>query len=138
MSDNNISLIKRNFSNQNSLDPDQNKAQSTLSLKITEIITDDSKIITSCILLDLPITFDTVNHEYLLYNLEDFSVRGVCVNRFTSYLSERSQCVSINGKVTKHYLLTVIFLNIYSGTTVFYVNDFPNPCKNICSVSLRW
>ena len=113
--------MKRNFSTQNSLEPDQNEAQSTLSLIITEINRDNSNFITSCILLDLQRRFDTISHEYLLYKLEDVSVRGVYLNRFTSYLSERSQCVSINGKVSKHYLLTVGVLNIYSGTTVFFM-----------------
>ena len=53
---------------------------------------------------------------------------------FTQYLSKRSQCVSINGKVSKPLLIDC---GVPQGSIlgplffIIYVNDFPNSCKNI-------
>ena len=101
---------------------------------ITEMIRDNSNLDISCILLDLQKTFDTKNHEFLLFKLEAYVVGGVCLDWFTSYLSKRSQCVSINGKVSKPLLIDC---DVPQGSNlgpllfIIYVNDFPNSCKNI-------
>ena len=47
-------------------------------------------------LLDLRKTFDTINHEILLFHLESYGVRGNCLEWFSSYLNDRTQCVTIN------------------------------------------
>ena len=101
---------------------------------ITEMIRDNSNLDISCILLDLQKAFDTTNHEFLLYKLEAYGVRGVCLDWFTSYLSKRSQCVSINGKVSKPLLIDCgVPQGSILGPLLFiiFVNDFPNSCKNI-------
>ena len=68
---------------------------------ITEMIRDNFNLDISCILLDLQKAFDTINHEFLLYKLEAYGVRGVCLDWFTSYLNKRSHCVSVNGEVSR-------------------------------------
>ena len=101
---------------------------------ITEIIKDNSNLDISCILLDLQKAFDTRNHDILLYKLEAYGVRGVCLDWFTSYLSKRSQCVSINGKVSKPLLIHCgVPQGSILGRLLFinYINDFTNSCKNI-------
>ena len=101
---------------------------------ITEMIRDNSNLDIFCILLDLQKAFDTINHEFLLYKLEAYGVRRVCLDWFTSYLSKRSQCVSINGKVSKPLLIDCgVPQGSILGPLLFiiYVNDFPNSCKNI-------
>ena len=42
-------------------------------------------------------SFDTVDHHTLLVKLNHYGIRGVSNDWFKSYLSNRSQYVSING-----------------------------------------
>ena len=49
------------------------------------------------VLVDLQRAFDTVDHQILLAELNHYGIRGVSNDWFKSYLSNRSQYVSING-----------------------------------------
>ena len=49
------------------------------------------------IFVDLQQTFDTVDHQILLAMLKHNGIRGVSNDWFKSYLSNRSQYVSLNG-----------------------------------------
>ena len=40
--------------------------------------------------------FDTVSHEILFEELDHYGIRGISYDWFRSYLSDRSQFVSIN------------------------------------------
>ena len=49
------------------------------------------------IFIDLQKAFDTVNHDILINKLNYYGIRGVGNNWFKSYLSDRSQYVTIQG-----------------------------------------
>ena len=65
------------------------------------ILAMDRGEVTSLILLDLSAAFDTVDHSILLTRLKNwFGLDGLSLNWFTSYLSSRSQAVSINDSIS--------------------------------------
>ena len=82
--------------------------------------------------IDLQKAFDTVNHSILLKKLEHYSIRGTALNWFTSYLSDRSQYVSVNGHTSDHLKITsgVPQGSVY-GPLLFliYINNLPNVSK---------
>ena len=49
------------------------------------------------IFVDLQKDFDTVGHEILIYKLNQYGIRGVANNWFSSYLQNRLKNVSVNG-----------------------------------------
>ena len=50
--------------------------------------------------LDLKKAFDTVNHQILLKMLENVQIRGVALDWFESYLSNRRQAVKICNEIS--------------------------------------
>ena len=57
----------------------------------------DNNMYACGIFIDLEKAFDTVNHQILLYKLNHYGIRGVANSWFSSYLSNRSQSVTLNG-----------------------------------------
>ena len=62
-----------------------------ISDKIQKAI--ESKIYSCGIFLDFTKAFDTVNHIILLKKLENSGIRGIALEWFSSYLSNRKQYV---------------------------------------------
>lgn len=66
----------------------------------------DSRLVTLLVLLDLSVAFDTVNHVVLSNRLStSFGVRGSALHWFASNLSNRSQRVSFNQKLSEDFQL---------------------------------
>ena len=80
------------------------------------ILAMDRGEVTSLILLDLSAAFDTVDHSILLTRLQNwFGLDGLSLNWFTSYLSSRSQAVSINDSISA---FSTLFCGVPQGSVL--------------------
>ena len=61
----------------------------------------ENGLLTGICLLDMSAAFDTVNHELLLKKLELYGLDAASIKWIGSYLSDRTQCVSIEGCLSK-------------------------------------
>ena len=79
----------------------------TALVKITNdlLLAADDKKISILALLDLSAAFDTLNHCIMLNRLKSFGFDHTVLDWFSSYLSDRSQCVKINDIFSNDVIL---------------------------------
>ena len=84
--------------NQSAYRTDHSTETAVLSV-INELLANaDNRHVSMLTLLDLSAAFDTLDHSVLLKRLEvTFGVRKTVLSWFKSYLSNRTQCVSVGG-----------------------------------------
>ena len=91
--------------------------------------------------LDIKKAFDTIDHSILLEKLSHYGVSEYSLLFIKSYLMNRTQCCSDNGKLSS---VRQISYGVPQGSIlgpllfITYVNDLPNAVKlaDICMYSM--
>ena len=89
----------------------------------------DNNLLTCGVFLDFVKAFDTVNHNLLLKKMEMYGIRGLPLQCFTNYLTNRQQYVSLAGvESSRQTVVCGVPQGSSLGSLLFliYINDIPN------------
>ena len=79
---------------------------------------------------DITKAFDTIDHEIILRKMSFLGVDQAAIKWFSSYLSDRTQRCSVNGKLSTARTLGC---GVPQGSILgplIYINDLPNSLHN--------
>ena len=69
----------------------------------------DGRHVVCGIFMDLAKTFDTVDHDILLFKLEQYGIRGVAHDLIKSYLENRKRVATINNYDSEENVVKLVF-----------------------------
>ena len=63
----------------------------------------------SVVSIDFKKAFDTIEHNILLKKLDHYGIRGITLDLFKSYISDRFQCIEFDGVLSDLKKVNVVF-----------------------------
>ena len=87
--------------------------------------------------LDFSKAFDCVNHEILIRKMSKYGIRGLCLDWFIDYLSQRKQYVLYNGNKSCEQIISCgVPQGSILGPVLFllYINDLPNISEKLFTI----
>ncbi len=110
-----ISFIDENkiiYEHQFGFQKGKSTSQAILDMSTKIVTAIEKKELSFCVFLDFAKAFDTVDHHILIKKVDYYGIRGTAQDWFKSYLSNRTQCVSINGVLSKDLKINTEFLKV--------------------------